>query len=745
MKNFLFAAALLILALASGCATGGSGPCVSNCPTITVNDNDVSVAGVGLSIPLTVTFQNAPQTPVNWAIQPSSCGSACGTLTNVTTSSATYVAPSAVPTNASITIVATSQTSSLSGTLDLTIIPITTDVAPPTPSVGVGLTQPLTAVAVPDNAPQSFTWSCTASGSNCDYFTQDSSVSGLAYYTAASSESDFQIQAFASVDPTGAGCSVNPKTYPCTLGQPTVVASRVSGTYAFQFSGFDANGYQVLVAGTFTATATGTNGGAMISGTADETSWNGTNFSTTRAISISGGTFTPTSVTPPPGVSPPVGASILLNNAGTLTLPLGAGIYPNTYQIVLDGAGDIQIVESDNHGTGSGIAELSSKAKVNPGTSQSFAFGFTGTDKSLARVGYAGLLQTDGNGNVTGGLIDVNDGGNSSNSICSPSAAPCNVAGTYQSNSNGSWTLTLTSPITMTFDFFVANGTTSANSPLTLYAISTDSNPAVLGTMVLQNSKLTYNNAAFNNTSVSALTGINPTASTGTNSNVALVLGTPDGTSSGSGGTGGFSGQFDQNNAGTPLSVSSFPSPNQSPSPYTYVSTNNNIGRYIFYMLGNPNSSPVVPPLKFVLYASGADRGFLLDQSSTGVITGTMTPQQSPKQNDGIFVPSAAPGTYALATNSNSVPGIAPLAMNMVLTSTGNQTYNVSDPEYVETAGSLSGSYTLMSTGTGTIALTAPGAADYIIYATTQTDFFVIQKDAGASNPVSSPIFFMEQ
>ena len=43
------------------------------------------------------------------------------------------------------------------------------------------------------------------------------------------------------------------------------------------------------------------------------------------------------------------------------------------------------------------------------------------------------------------------------------------------------WHLTLTSPVAMTFDFFVANGNTGANTPLNLYVISTDSNPAVLG------------------------------------------------------------------------------------------------------------------------------------------------------------------------------------------------------------------------------------------------------------------------
>ncbi len=118
-----------------------------------------------------------------------------------------------------------------------------------------------------------------------------------------------------------------------------------------------------------------------------------------------------------------------------------------------------------------------------------------------------------------------------------------------------------------------------------------------------------YNNAAFSGTSVSSLTGVQVTnsAEVPDSSNVALIVGTTDGTSGGSGGAGGFTGTFDQNDNGTIISI--LPT---SPFSYTYVATNGNTGRYTFQMLGNTN--PVVAPLPFVLYASGANRGFLLDQ-----------------------------------------------------------------------------------------------------------------------------------
>src|ERR1700690_484215 len=108
MKKLLFTAALLSLTLLGGCAKGGGGPCVVNCPEIDI-EPQLNVVRLNVSVPLTLVFKFTSTVPVTWSIQPTSCGSACGTLTNVTTSTATYVGPSSVPSNASISTVATSQ------------------------------------------------------------------------------------------------------------------------------------------------------------------------------------------------------------------------------------------------------------------------------------------------------------------------------------------------------------------------------------------------------------------------------------------------------------------------------------------------------------------------------------------------------------------------------------------------------------------------------------------------------------
>jgi hypothetical protein len=716
-KKLVLAVCLLCLALASGCAKGGNGIVIT--PSIDVTITSPANANSGAIYPtqtfmVTATITNSSTTTVNWSV------SGGGTLTPVTPATnpptATYVAPATALVQPVITATLTSD-STITGTLGLNIVDITTQVSPSSPYVGTGLTQIFTAAAVPDDAPQTFQWTCLANGVPCATFTQDANISGLAYYTAndnCSSNNCIQISAITPLDTNG--CSNNPKY--CIEVKATPVASRLNGTYAFRFSGYDSSSHAVAVAGTFTAV----NGTIQTGGVEDELTSTGPN----TQIAISGGSYTPTS-----------SDTNNSNNAGTLTLALPNGIYPNKFQAVLDAAGDVRMIESDAHGTGSGVAEpQTSKNGFNSGD-QTYAFGFTGVDSSGHRIGYAGLMPMNGSGTISGGAIDVNDNGSASNGVCS-STPPCALAGTYTVNANGTaGSITLTSPIAMTFDFYVGIGTTGkAANPLTLYAISTDGNPAVDGVMVLQDNTQTYNISAFDGVSVSALTGV-----TSNGTNVSLTLGTTDG-------AGDFSGLFDQNNAGTILSAVQFPS-GSGTSPYTYSASSSNNGRYIFQMLGNPSASPVVAPIPFILYASGANRGFLLDQSSAGVMTGTMNPEGA---NGGAFTPSELPGTYAAATTRSGNASVTPIAANLLLTSTGNSTYNVTGTLYPGESALPSGStYTMsLTTGTGTIVLNSTPSDTFALYpldsngcagiksgnpACAIQDFFIIDEAKTDTNP----------
>ena len=721
IKKLLSAAVLLSLVLLGGCAKGGSGPCATNCPTLTLNNTSngilqVSQAPVTVPITITATFMHTTETAVNWSITGTSCTGSpnpCGSFTSTASLTATYQAPSTVPTDPSITIVATAQgDSSLTALMPLTVVDISTAVQPAQSSVGLGLAQQFTTVALPDNAPQQFTWSCTANGVPCVNFIPGSN--GAMVYTPVAAEkcnNCVKISTLATADPNS--CAKG-----CTPAQASVVTSRLSGNsanaqFAFRFSGYDNNGKQVLVAGTFTAIGNG-----ISSGIEDEISWNGSEYAYAQHL-ISGGSYTPINSSDPSS-----------NNSGTLVLT--TGVAPNHFQVVLDAAGDIQMIESDGQGNGAGVAEpVANNNGFNSGN-QTFAFGFTGVDSSANRAGYAGLMPIN-SGAVVGGMMDTNDNGNTTN-ICGSS--PCNnVAGSYSYDPNSNLgSLILTSAVTMHFDFFVAKGTTNATNPLTLYAISTDpdaTHPAVLGTMVYQDpspgTSKTYDLTAFNGSSISALTG--------TNANVSLTYGTTNG-------SGGFTGGFDQNKEGTMVSVPYSPGFTFTYAPAPSSATN---GRYTFQMLGNPT------PMAFILYASGANRGFLLDQSSPAVITGTMDSQST--KVAGTFAASAMPGTFAVATNSCSASGtnacnassLAPLTMNLLLTSPGNSVFNVAGTQNPPgPSGNVTGQYAIQFTGTGTIGLTAPATENYIIYAVDRTHFYMI-RDASKDKGVASAILFAAQ
>ncbi len=686
-KRYLLAAALLSLALAGGCAKGGNG--AGNGITVTVNDGtafshgNILVAGLNLTLNFTATVTGTTNTAVAWSLSGTACTGSPNPCGTIDPNSGVYNAPATVPSPASVTVTAVSRADSTArGELTIKVVPITVAVTPNTVSVGQNLVQQFTAVAIPDNAPQTFTWSCTPAGA-CGNLVQDPNISGLVTYTAPGANGNVVVTASSTLGGTPPGVG---------QAKASVVATRVpAGAYAFQFSGYE-GGKPVAVAGTLTVSAT-----ESITAGFEDVLINGV----LQQLNVNSGSFVQTATN---------------NNLGTLTLNLSDGS-KNIYTAVLTSSGTIRMIESAADGTGrtgSGTMQKSSTSVFNS-AAQTFAFGFSGIDPSGNRVGYVGLLPMTPNGGgtggtITGGLIDSNDNGSTTGLCGTP---PCTVSGTYTlSATPGVWQLSLNfGANTLDFDFYVSSGavqTKTGPGALTLYALSTDqidaTHPALSGSMVFQVA-MTYNNAAFAGTSVSNLTGAN--------GNVSLVLGTTDGTSGGTGGTGGFSGQFDQNNNGNILSVATFPTSSQSPSPYTYVATNANSGRYTFQMLGNPGASPVVAPIPFVLYASGTNRGFLLDQSSTAVMTGSMDPQAASAVAG--YSNTEMPGTYAEATISNSDSGVAPIAQNLLLTSPGGGVFNVTGTQNPGNA-AVTGTYNIASVGVGTITLTAPTAGTFVIY-----------------------------
>ncbi|HXL23475.1 MAG TPA: hypothetical protein VOA78_13490 [Candidatus Dormibacteraeota bacterium] len=139
--------------------------------TVAVNPASKSVQ-ISLTSPFTAQLQNDTQSKgVNWSLSGTGCtAAACGTLTNVTTSSVTYNAPAAAPNPATVTLKATSiadNTKSASATITITTPappPITVAVSPTSKSVQVSLTAPFTAQLQNDTQSKGVNWSLSGTG-----------------------------------------------------------------------------------------------------------------------------------------------------------------------------------------------------------------------------------------------------------------------------------------------------------------------------------------------------------------------------------------------------------------------------------------------------------------------------------------------------------------------------------------------------------------------------------------------------
>jgi len=154
-------------------ATSVSGKSISASVTLTVPASVVSISpntatvAAGGTQALTAMVQYDPaQTGVSWTISPAS---GAGTLSNVTSTSVTYNAPtSAPPSNLTATITATSLTNSAaSATASITVPAIAVSVAPNSALIPTNAAQTFSATVY--NAPtnQGVTWALSRGGADC--------------------------------------------------------------------------------------------------------------------------------------------------------------------------------------------------------------------------------------------------------------------------------------------------------------------------------------------------------------------------------------------------------------------------------------------------------------------------------------------------------------------------------------------------------------------------------------------------
>jgi hypothetical protein len=676
IKNRLLVLTLMSVALWTGCATGGGGHTGGNITVkVAASTNFVPVT---LTDQFTATVEGTSDHAVTWTLTQNGGGACTGTPNPCGSIDANglYTAP-ATPIEVVVTATLISNTTK-SGSALLNVAAITVITTPKlndnSLNVVKGASQLFIATGGPDDARvQTFNWSivCDAGPNLCGTLTFDPKASYSAVYTASGSIPNpavAHVTATSTIDPTVSDTV-----------DVTIVKNRLlpNSTYAFHVSGFDAVG-PIALAGNILTDANG----AISTGTQDELT-----SSTQTTSTINSGSITLSS-----------------NAHGVLALQTSAGT--RSYKVVFNTAGDGQMIEFDGTGRrGSGEIRIA-KAKFNNTSlplGSTFVFGMTGIDTVLKRTGIVGLFQPDGAGAITFGMLDIND-------FATPTSSS-NVTGVYDIGADGRGTMSLTNNDTgkiYRYAFYMVSGQANkAANPLTMFVISKDPplvSPAVAGTIVTQDTGQVYDNSALNDFSVSNLTGAD--TSSGTKTLVSLTEARGDG-------KGKFIGLTISNNGGTIKIID----PKNPPPPfnYNYSFTSGAHGRYTIDLLGDPNASPVVPPVHFVLYLNAANSGFLLDQSSQFVYTGTMDPATASN-------PRAAQlaGSLEAVTGNSGTANVAQTASNfqfVLLPPTPPFTGTRDETDGGQIAGQvIAGTFVVNGDSSGSLTFSTPGVENYVMY-----------------------------
>jgi hypothetical protein len=272
-------AALVLLALITGCGGSGSSP---NPPAVSVMISPQAPASMDASSSASMTAvisNDSANAGVKWSV---TCGSSqCGSFSAAATASGVatkYTAPATAPKPASVTVTATSvtdATKSASATITISspTAPISVTLNSPPASVAATATASLSATVSNDSANQGVTWSVTCASSQCGTFTPPTTLSGAATsYTAPAVP---PTPATVTVTATSIADTAKSASASITItAAPPVLAD---GNYVFHLAGEDGTS-PYFVAGAFTVL-----NGAISGGEQDMIDANMTNQDTIAA------------------------------------------------------------------------------------------------------------------------------------------------------------------------------------------------------------------------------------------------------------------------------------------------------------------------------------------------------------------------------------------------------------------------------------------------------------------------------
>lgn len=635
---------------------------------ITISPTSAQVVE-GQTKQFTATVSGTSNTAVNWSVTGTGCsGSGCGTIS----SSGLYTAPDSVPTQVVVTATPVADTSISASAIVTIIAPVVVTISPPNVIVALSQKQQFE-VSVTGTTNKAVTWSVSGagcSGSSCG------TVSTAGLYTAPAS-----LPSPATVIVKATSQAMASASASATVSLVGSNNSKLSGQYAFSFTGYDSNG-SYLAAGSFTADGNG----HFTTGHEDVN-----NFSGSPASVAIGGTYT-------------VGS----DNRGTMTINSPLGTF--TYKFAVNSLGTQgSFISFDTTGVrGSGVIEKQDTSAFDPSVfANGYVMALSGQDTSNGRVAALGLIFPDGSSFVAGSTMDLNDAGSVSSTFGS-------FPGTYSVDSTGRGTLTLAilglGSGTFDFAFYVV----SANEFL---LVSTDpifQNGFIFGGPAVIQNGYPFNAASFNGSSIFTMTGTTGTAPQDTVGRLQFD------------GSADIAVSFDQNSGGKITVGGSM----------TGAYDLNTNGR------GTLNLATGTATTTWLVYATGPNQGFLMDDSTPVAGIGQVYAQMivPPFQNSDIlgsyfFGPDdPVVRTTPLASGEDSFDGGNSIggqgsvsgAEDISLTST------LSPNQVVGGTYSVSG---VSNNGRGSILLTSPSGSTIAVWVFGSSEFVGLSLDASTTQP----------
>ena len=465
--------------------------------------------------------------------------------------------------------------------------------------------------------------------------------------------------------------------------------SSLQGNFAFSIAGTNAAG-RFFRAGSFTADGLGT-----LSGVLEDTD------------ASSGASSTPISTT----------GAYTLGADGRGTLQLNDGLSPASFRFVMVNNSQLQIIGFDAGGTAAGQANAQDATTFSGAPllalSGTYVFDFSGVH-GVNGLSEAGEFSADGSGNITQGLIDINDGGTASplqiagsRTVCTP-APP--ALSTYTIAANGRGTLTLQTLNTacaagpvLTFNFYVVSRGAAK-------FVSSDTTLEASGYSTQQAPNASFSASTLNGSFAFLLAGSSaggPLATAGS-----FVA---DGSGHIS------SGVLDENRNGTPAANVAFNAGG------TYTLASNGRGTLTFATASRTYTSV------FYVGTVGIGATAVFQETDSGITSdGTFVAQQS-----GPFTLASIQGNYAIAT-SGTTGGSARVVSGQIGTDgAGNVEATPAAAVDINTAGVLlpgvaaTGTYTApAANGRATIALN-PLSTGYAVYVVSSTEDFLLDLQSG--------------